>query len=310
MPQNLADYLRRSAIRMKRTNWSGDGGTRLLSEEFYTILANIVPDTTGPISITPPGGGDPTTFPPIDDLNIPPFDLDLPEDGVNQPEVPETSPTYTRTETIFWHRAVFPGQIKSQVDGATYKVTVHPNGSLITFREAGFGAPTRAATKDVEARVTDESLAGTISNNAWVYVFWIVEYALVEEVFRDDDGRETGRQSELKILQQEYLFNGPPSSSAGKVARVTETITARDGLTPGKGRAILYDFNPGGEVDPITGEIANPSLVDGTAVDVYSSVSSEIPAGEDGIQVKRIDNAWFIDVQDCGASEEEGDVSE
>lgn len=296
MPFNLAAYLRDQSIRLRREKqWPA---TNILSDEIYTILSNILVEETGPISVTPIDGGDPIELPGIDDLPIPPIDL-IPGGDPNLPEIEENDPTYTRSVTYFPNRAVFPGQVQSHRSGAEYNVRIYPNGNLVLNGDSS------VVTQDIVASVTDESLAGTVAPNAWVYVFWIAEYRFTTETFRSELGESLGTTSDLQVAQEEFLFIAPTSGGGGKVARVTATITGRVGLVPGVGRAILYDFNLGGEVDPETGEISSPILTDGAEVDVYNSVSSEIQAGEDGIQVKRIDNAWFIDVQDCGAAEEE-----
>lgn len=294
----LDEYLRDQSIRLRRTKF----GDSILSDELYTILSNITVETTGPITITTPDSpDDPVQQPSVDDLNIPPFDLDLPDNGINEPEV-EAEPGFTRTTQLFWHRAVFPGQVLGQSEGAAYSVRIHVNGNLISDAEDLAFAPTTAQTKEVIASLTDASLAGTVANNSWVDVYWIAEYRITEEIFRDSQGKEINRQTEIKVVQEEYLFNGPASSSAGKVALVTSTITGRSGNTPGSGTATLYDFTPP-EPDPINGGMTDPSITAGTSVTVFNMVTAEIEAGDDQfIQVKRIDNAWWVDVEDCGGS--------
>ena len=297
----LDKFLRDQAIRLRRTKWQNPWD---LADELFLILRGIDVETTGPISIIPPGGGDPVDFPPIDDLNIPPFDFDLPENGAQQPEVDvqdNGNGTSATIQSYFWHRAIFPGQVQSQSSGEQYNIRIYPNGNLTSLSNiSGVG------TKTVVARLTDPSLAGTVSNNSWVFVYWVAEYLVTELIIRNAQGAIIERTTEVKIVQDEYLFNAPAESGGGKVARVTQTITAREGTTMGQGKAILYMFAVPTDDPNNPGEQTDPLLTAGNEVDVFNSVTSEIAAGADKfIQVKRIDNAWFIDVEDCASGDEE-----
>jgi hypothetical protein len=128
----------------------------------------------------------------------------------------------------------------------------------------------------------------------------VAEYNVIEQNIQSQIS------TQIQVAQEEWLFNAPGEGGGGKVARITEEISARDGTTPGSGTAVLYEFSEdSGKLSPITEKDENDEEQE-TEVTVYNMVTSEIKSGEDKfIQVKRIDNVWFIDVEDCSAEEDE-----
>lgn len=264
MAFNLGRYLFRSAIRLRRTTWQN---APILGDEIYTILAGIKDFETGPFTIII--GDEEEEFPSVDDLNIPPFDLDVPENGANEEEPldPEAEDGGGGTTTSFAHRSIFPATVDSHAGGVNYSVTLYPDGLA-------------GPTKTVTAAVTDSSKAGEVELGIWVYVYRYVRYVVTQ----------TG-STEIRPEDEEYLFIAPESGGGGKVAVVTATIGPRAGNTAGVGQATLKPF-----------DVESGSFSDGDSVQVYNMVKSSIDVGA-FIQVKKIDGAWFIDVEDCTAEE-------
>jgi hypothetical protein len=308
----LDKYLRDAAIRFVRTKWTVPW---MLGEELYTVLRGIA---LGPVTLNF-GTGDPFDYPEFPEWRPPDWDPDWPEDPVVETE--EIDEGYEKTETLYWHRAIYPGQIVERTQGANYNIRLWPNGFLTGTGDGSIwtsnivlpGEPRAPINEIRECLLTDESLAGTISANIWVYVFRVIRYRVTKETWTGENPRT---QTQIDILEEQYLFNAPAEGGA-KVARVIQTITARKGTTPGQGRAVLYKYQ-GPVPDLATGETSSPSLVpltdsenEETEVDVFNMVSSEITADSDDlfIQVKRIDGAWFIDVEDCSVpSSDEAEI--
>jgi hypothetical protein len=318
MPFSLQNHLLDSYQRLARKKFNKPW---MHVEEWKGILGAIPRESPGPVTVDVPGAGDPTVFPELPRIDLPPIDwqfptgdpiiplpfpgydpidpLPIPDDNPDFPWPPGEDPTDdpqppNGTETKFWYRAVFPGKILNQSGGANYNIRITPNGNL-TSTAASTSSPT-PVTSDIVARLTDPSLAGTVTPNTWVYVFWVAEYNVVEQNIQSQIS------TQIQVTQEDWLFNAPGEGGGGKVARVTEEISARDGTTPGSGTAVLYEFSEdSGSLSPIT-ETDDQGQPQETEVTVYNMVTSEIKSGEDTfIQVKRIDNTWWIDVEDCGA---------
>jgi hypothetical protein len=273
--RNINEHLWRESIRARRKDWST---TSEFADEVYLILSSIPQINTGPLTIEGPDGN-PIEFPSVDDLNFPPWDLDFPEDGITPPELEQDpdDPTQSSTVTEQWHRTIFPGKVISQSGTSeNYNIDIYPEGR--------FGA-----ARSIVARLTDPELAGSIDPNVWLYVYRAIKYVIREETFG------SFKQTTVDTSVQEYTFNAPPQAG-GRVARVSATISAREGLTPGSGSAVLY------QIDSESGSLTTSSEAD---VTVYNMVTSEVTAGADKfIQVKKIGGLWWIDVEDCSSLED------
>ena len=314
MAFNLADHLIKQAHRFTRTNWPS---VQPFAEEVKLVFEAIQKSTTGPTTLNNPGF-DPVTFPPFPDFVNDPFDFQLPQipwpdpvtnvynfptpdgnpdDPVGDPdsEPPPTDNPTTDTTQTFIKRAVYPGKVLSQASGANYNVRVDPNGNIV-YSTAG-ASP---YSFNVVARLTDPDEAGNVPIGSWVPVFWVAKYNQITTTISGNPS------TEFNVVDQDWVFIAPAEGGGGRVAKVTAEITARSGTTPGQGTATLYQFSEDtGTLSAVTSENAEGEEVE-TTVTVYNMVTSKIKAGEDKfIQVKKIDNAWFIDVEDCSSEEDE-----
>jgi len=288
------NWLRQQAIRMRRTKWPN---AWMLADELWLILSSLEPVTTGKITVNPTQDAeDNYTLPPINDIYIPPLDLDYPNGGTYQPvnEQTDTGGQFQNTATTtFWHRSTMPAIVTGEASGYMFPVTVYPNGFLGNlgvnqWRED----PQDNIIVDDTARCLGDP--DEVEVDDYVIFFHVAQWSKEETTIRDKNTFGiVSQETELTRLQYQNLFIPVSGGGGGTVCMSVSAISALSGLTPGSGAIQRYKLNPD------TGDLE----VFGAAVTAYSSVRVAVESGK-WLQAKKIDGQWWIDVEDCKDNED------
>lgn len=213
---NLAQWLRDQAIRMRRTKWPD---AHLLGDELFLIFSRAPQTTTGPITAkTSNPNFTPIQFESLDDLNIEPLDLaflDVPDlqlepATTSLPGTLDNGGTQLTNTRTTVRREVIPGVVLSG-SGDSYSVEVYPKG-LSSYLNDDIDD---RDTDNIDTKVTvtakhpQMAVTSVIPVGTWVWVWRVVTIEIIETVITGPEGQVLSKTTDITEKVVENLLMHP-----------------------------------------------------------------------------------------------------